>query len=265
MTYHKGIDFSTYLVPSVTPEAAAATATQLGVDTVLLGFDTAPASLAVKQTLMANGFQTWIPYRFVYADEGKWGSIESQIDDVVTATHRASANAADLPPYLVLDVEEDENGQAPTVAQIERAMARVEAADIKPAGTLVKPAIYSALWVWQKHYDGWTEPVDRGWALVVANWDGNPDPTVTGALFGGWKPEQVIGKQYAGNTASPLGTVDLDSFVTLTPSPTPSPSPSPSPQPQPPTPAPAPLSIASVSLNVRLSDGRVLSFEGVAS
>lgn len=221
----KAVDFTTYgksdkQIAQIVTNAAAFV--QSGVGLWVIGFDGTAASAAVRNAcIQAAAF--WDPYRFLYSSS--YGETPQQQMQGVIDAIRAQQPLLPLPGYLHMDIEPAPNGSVPTIAEIEAAMDTVEANDIKPQGTEVKPSIYSAPWVWNEYYPGYTGPADRGWYCWGAWWNQVADLTVQ--LFGGFKPEQVVGHQYSGNADSLIGPVDFSAFAPrgVTPSPQPQPQP----------------------------------------
>jgi hypothetical protein len=180
-----------------------------GIEHAWLGFDPTPQSQQVQRAIVGAGMG-WSAYRFLYPGL----SAETQVDSVVKGCHMAST----VPVYLAIDVEEYQ-GVAPSKALISAAMDRVEASDIRPVGTLVKPVIYSGKWVWDAHYGDWDEPARRGWALWNAAYG---SPPWQFQLYGGWVPEMLIGHQYAGDSTGIVSfKIDLNRFRLPDPTPTP--------------------------------------------
>ena len=62
----KTCDFTTYYITSVT-QAQVVALRELGYSHAIVGFDSAPGSAQVVQTLIDNGF-TWDAYRVIYSD-----------------------------------------------------------------------------------------------------------------------------------------------------------------------------------------------------
>ena len=197
-----GYDFSTTFIQSVDP-AAATEVVASGIGHICLGYDSSTISANVRRTLLNAGLPSWSAYRFLYT----WLDPVAQVNDCIAGIHASDV----LPVYFVGDIEDYPTGNWPTISQIEAMMSAVEAAQIAP-GQLVVPAIYTRK-QFETVYPGYTGPADRGWGLLTANWTpGKPGNIDTVPLYAGWKREQVIGVQWTGDSASPLGTVDNDVF-----------------------------------------------------
>jgi hypothetical protein len=204
----KTYDFSTVNIGYVDPGAVSAMIA--GEPTLfIVGFDGTPQSADVRSTILSQG-ALFDPYRFLYAQYEP----TAQVDSVV----RAVINVGEpWPSYIWLDIEENRQGQAPTIAQIEAAMDRMDQLEIRAQGTIVKPGVYTGKWVWDKYYDGYTGPADRGYALWAL---GPPDPNGV-RLFGGWP--RAEGSQYQWDVSSPIGLVDYSGFRDRTATPVPVP------------------------------------------
>jgi hypothetical protein len=206
-------DFSSVYIPSVTDAQAQALARTVAL--VQLGFDSGPDSAQVYDALSRAGILL-----DVYRLPVSWRDIPAQVNDTIQGIYSAVSRGSPLPGYYCLDIEPT-SGQYLSIAQIEAAMDTVEAADIRPTGTEVKPMVYSAPWVWDA-YPGYTGPADRGWFVWGAGWKLPPTLEST-PLFGGFRADQVVGHQYDGSTAMDIGTVDVSVFAarTVTPDPLP--------------------------------------------
>lgn len=192
------IDISLY-----TGEVSQAQANQLvtaGLQHLVIGYDTSQLSDDQRDVFCQAGVVAFDVYRYVYFNQ----PIQPQIDNVLEAISKIP-NGDMMPGFLWLDVEQDIGLSTVTIQQ-----AVIDAVTAARKG-IIPVGIYTGKWFWDKYLSGWTWPADNGVFLWNAFWDGTMDVD-SAVLFGGWTPQLMIGKQYAGNLPSIIPAVDGDVF-----------------------------------------------------